>query len=1040
MKVTPPQEHAVERASSSTPLQTTASYRQKEASSTMSSSSPGEASFLSSICSAIINFFKSIFDTLFSCCFPRSSSTAPPATEQPQPTPAPAAPTIPAAVPAVPPSPVFTTPSTALSTPLPSSPLPSPTTSPPSSPVREEPAELPEDSPAKPIQQRTELPMETPSALPTPAPQSAVSKEEATKQKLRTALDPQWLDLIEFQSKNFQQKVGEQLRADGIKIQQLSSKEIFLYQLLQSEGAEEGKIQIPNTDDYCVVEHWMIRHLFSQIPDLSKVSTRDPSLFLHYAKSEQTKAFLIEQCKDLLAQQLPRQGTILHQAVRSGDLAAVQTLLNSGADPTVVNTHGDSPFSLCTSIEMFQLFLQKNPTLITHRDERGNEILHFWQFNGHLTEEKNEEILAYLIQQGANVNAKNTHEQTALSLAIDNHRPKTMTLLLKHGASAEQIIKKQPLFHYFIERSFNFPQEKQEIFFKAFETIVQKLKAAGQLDILDPHNRTPLLLAVEETDEQISHTWQNTITLKWGARLVSYLIEQGADIDRRIYNKTPLLFFFTRLHWSRGNGWDGHAQPIFTQILAKTKQLNTPHEGKTALELALELGRSSSAIALIDGGANVDIKIKGAPLIHALIEDDTTDFDLLKKVVEKTPNIHTVVDTQNRTPFQHAIAKGKGYERIVLHLIEKGANVQCTIKNEPLPLILLVDRWKDHLFKAVIEAGYKTDTALLDSCLVCAANNNRFSLMGYLIDLGATPKFTTRAGDSCLKVLFDQVTSELSLTAFEKALAKNPEEIRNLDHNSGPLYVASKKQNLPSAVRARLYIALINAGSSVDVPMESGGFILSIFKNSESTFTPSERDSILEAIFKKHPEKIDMAVMGAGGKSLLAHSIETAFFSAPDAQSFNNATFVLNLGANPNILIADRQTRQMPLLHLFISKAMHYDSCKNFLLSTLIPNSRLDLEKATEDYTQQTPLAFALEQLEERFVKGKDKPSDKDLTLLAICDALIAKGASTKAQKASPNVGPNIETWLTGNKGPGHVEGRPHIVQHLPNFKPPAYQ
>jgi ankyrin repeat protein len=80
-------------------------------------------------------------------------------------------------------------------------------------------------------------------------------------------------------------------------------------------------------------------------------------------------------------------------------------------------------------LEILKNVVTQDTNLLHSGDSGGNTLLH------KAAEAGNKEFLAFLLEKGANVNAKNSLEQTALHIAVRNNREDITRLLLDKASS-----------------------------------------------------------------------------------------------------------------------------------------------------------------------------------------------------------------------------------------------------------------------------------------------------------------------------------------------------------------------------------------------------------------------------------------------------------------------------------------------------------------------------------------------------------------------------------------------------------------------------
>ncbi|GAB0093555.1 protein fem-1 homolog A [Sergentomyia squamirostris] len=120
--------------------------------------------------------------------------------------------------------------------------------------------------------------------------------------------------------------------------------------------------------------------------------------------------------------------TPLWSASVSGNLAVVKLLIRYGANINALSDTGSTPVrSACymTHVEIVQ-YLVEHGADITKGNYNGGTCL--------INSVQSVALCMYLISKGADVNARDIQDKTALHYAIQEHRLETTKLLLEHGA------------------------------------------------------------------------------------------------------------------------------------------------------------------------------------------------------------------------------------------------------------------------------------------------------------------------------------------------------------------------------------------------------------------------------------------------------------------------------------------------------------------------------------------------------------------------------------------------------------------------------
>jgi ankyrin repeat protein len=137
--------------------------------------------------------------------------------------------------------------------------------------------------------------------------------------------------------------------------------------------------------------------------------------------------------------------TQFQQAVELGNLDEAQALLVE--EPNLVNAEKEGQTLLCEAVQKYQrqivLFLLQNGADVNAKDKRGFTPLHYAAEKGYV------QIAELLIDRGANVNAKDTNDETPLHIAaLCGHKDIILALLAAEAVvNAENSMARTPL-HY----------------------------------------------------------------------------------------------------------------------------------------------------------------------------------------------------------------------------------------------------------------------------------------------------------------------------------------------------------------------------------------------------------------------------------------------------------------------------------------------------------------------------------------------------------------------------------------------------------------
>lgn len=273
---------------------------------------------------------------------------------------------------------------------------------------------------------------------------------------------------------------------------------------------------------------------------------------------------LIDICPESLILTDHECDTILHKAVKEGNEELIGYLLKRGASSVGLNSYGETPLLLALKqknhVKILKIFLENGvdindcgkyePTILRKEvyEGDGKETVAFLLANGadvnarngcgatplfYAVLEAKPEIVSLLISRGADVNAKLPDNQTPLHLVMDTESEKILI------ASGAEINKKRdfgetPL-HYILRGSH--PGKLSDSIGDIDNWIIERAKVllenGADINAVTSGGMTPLHCAV---------IYERT-------RVVKFLVYRGADITiRDEYGETPLSYAIKRLN------------------------------------------------------------------------------------------------------------------------------------------------------------------------------------------------------------------------------------------------------------------------------------------------------------------------------------------------------------------------------------------------------------------------------------------------------------------------------------------------------------
>lgn len=240
----------------------------------------------------------------------------------------------------------------------------------------------------------------------------------------------------------------------------------------------------------------------------------------------------------------PDGDTLLHKLVKYGDIDLIKQALAAG-DIKQKDRWGRTPLMLAISIHkisIINLLMEHHSVDIALVDNNGEDLLHYAVTAG------NYNLTEKLIGLGFNINKKDNHENTPLSIAINNKFIGIIELLLKHNAKIDfgvltnTILTEQDRLFY---RMFNYIEKElddQNIFKLATIAIDNNNNNNNILEhiINSDVERTKRLLNFRTS---INNTLLSSVIINKNFNMTKKLLDFGADVNQACNaNNRPLHF------------------------------------------------------------------------------------------------------------------------------------------------------------------------------------------------------------------------------------------------------------------------------------------------------------------------------------------------------------------------------------------------------------------------------------------------------------------------------------------------------------------
>ena len=399
--------------------------------------------------------------------------------------------------------------------------------------------------------------------------------------------------------------------------------------------------------------------------------------------------------------------TMLHDACSGGSHEAAQYLLICGADGSLQNNNGDTPFSLAIEEgheSLAKLLIERGESYNNTLDEQRVTMLHLACLHGMTS------IAAYLLTHGANPNAKSFDDWTPVHIAVQSGHLATLTLLLGKGGD---------------------PSAAKSGGFTPLHLAAQ----CGHLDVakmllefkrdLDPaplseSRSTPLFLAASNGHVGLFdylNEKQPTVQATAAGWLPVHAAASSGNLELidRLKDRSN-LYAETKtgrlaIHIAASNGHVGAVEKYLDlgiPVDIGCRDLNAPADssaGKsiTPLSLAIVSGSKALVTLLLQRRANISVlNYKNQSLLHRVAQAGHREiFDLLREQLD--PHAE---DLDQRTPLMLA-AQG-GHKQIIEFYLQAGDSKIAINKEDKFgwtALLLALRGEHKEISLTLIEAG-----------------------------------------------------------------------------------------------------------------------------------------------------------------------------------------------------------------------------------------------------------------------------------------------------------------------------------------------
>ncbi|EAX95117.1 hypothetical protein TVAG_033370 [Trichomonas vaginalis G3] len=475
--------------------------------------------------------------------------------------------------------------------------------------------------------------------------------------------------------------------------------------------------------------------------------------FSHDHISRSIKYHSNEIAKDLVAQH-NAYDFVLYDCVRFQNLDLLKLFYKNSTK----NARKDAFMQAAENNDIFAINLLLGegceiPEEIVSTQKMNLEIVHLLERNGldFLKDDKgiirgvfdgNQEVVEYLIDKGANVNARDDKGCSVLvrSCIFDFHFP-IAKKLVEHGANIEE------------KDENGYTPLLKACSMNLVNTVEFLLSCGADAKQTTKDNETALMIA----------------TNKCGEELIDILIKNGLDLNDKD-NKSNTAFFHAVKHHNKtvierliyhGAKIDEECENGMTPIMISVASIDllkyfdekkcdlnhSSFDGLTAVLYAAEHGFTDALRYLMERGANFFAHDnKGKNVIHyAAGNDNSTAIDYLLSI-EKLKKLLNEGDVDGNTPIYYCEK-----EQVVRSLLRSGSDMEHRNSNNDTPLFYSVIEGKDLITKYLLKNGAKTQVRNNQGPLIAAAAfANIKSLVEQCLNDGAFYDDQTEKGNTAL--------------------------------------------------------------------------------------------------------------------------------------------------------------------------------------------------------------------------------------------------------------------------------------------------